>query len=327
MSLETTNFVNDYYPKFAQVAELAGHITRQNTYYDARMSSGQVTDPVLRQGITDHFGDWQTVTLHEIAEALVSLPYERIVVHEQHLYNEIKATTVGLADRETDAILGSLGLIYQVAVINSIDSDYQIEAAQVNYQDEHEDPSHAAMITQRQQLIADYRDLMGLYALAGKAWDIPDPFIEQDFMSDVVIDSFPERSIELAQVAQRVKRKYPEDIQKDASGLIALVLLDRPGQVFTNGDLATIIHEKNTPRDRKRINARIWAHDHEESAIIKDLLADAGLVLQQGVRIVVDNDGRQIARMKIYRAIAPGQETIRERTISYGGNSFTETWS
>ena len=171
----------------------------------------------------------------------------------------------------------------------------------------------------------EYQEISSLYETAGEAWPIPkvarvNGSIEKENSEEgcAEIDIFPapeKPRLSNTEIAGRVKKNYPDDVLKDASAFVALFLVEEPGYIYSYQDLAEVLYGQNDRTHASRATALISAHRLNKNSIIADIMAEKGLVVQQGLRRKYDLESKKSygAYTTVIRAVRP--ETLDQEEI------------
>lgn len=227
---------------FIKAAEIANEIGMQNQLYSELVESGQVTLRPFQEATTEFLTAEQTETFQELLEASAAAPYEELAKRESQLHSALGGVAAQLSaieerqKEETDLIRKEeelvAGRIPELAPkLSEIAS--RLEQSIIA-------KAKAGLETQQAGLESEYEALIRVYDVAGQAWPIPrlistkqEQPIPETFEPEtpeqpddlIEIDDFPkEIKLTKEQVAEKVRRKYPDEILKTLVSLLRCFL-------------------------------------------------------------------------------------------------------
>lgn len=230
-------------------------------------------------------------TLLEVAK---DVPYEDMVEYlsyYQDRVNTIRAKLASEALRISDSeakLRAQRDIIVGIApsLAKPLESAVESEAAKLK--------SKILKATEAELVDAekDLAQATNLFELTGKAWHIPD-LVEVNYEPAeneiVTIDRFPdEREGDSHAIAEKIRRTF-ESRLSDASLYLALLLSDKPGHIWTTGELGEAIYDDhdNAARNETRVSALISNYRGGRSPKMDELFGE-DLVLQRGKRAKYD---------------------------------------
>ncbi len=195
------------------------------------------------------------------------------------------------------------------------------------------DKARESVEAEKAALDAEYQELESVYAVAGKAWAIPrlistkqpepEPIPERQVIGTsgefIEVDDFPESHPRLTkeEISEKVRRKYPDEVLKDASEFVGLLLAEESKHIFNLEDLGEILYGEDEENRRVRISALISNYERGKLNIIGGVLEGHGLVFQRGERRSYHKDSGQPfgSRYAVFRAVPVEQADRKERVV------------
>ncbi|MBW3568995.1 helix-turn-helix domain-containing protein [Candidatus Parcubacteria bacterium] len=317
---------------FIEADELASQIGDQNQLYSELVESGQVTIEPFREATTDYLTAEQGRTFQELAEAQAAAPYEQLADRERRLSAALGEVTAKLSSIEQQQQEEAASIHKEEELVAGRIPDLASRLSEIASRLENQMPNAAFEVKVEKTILEDeYEAVADVYKVAGKAWPIPrlistkqpeqiTEITEPESPDDLIeIDDFPEESDTLTkeEIAEKVRREYPEEVLSDASEYVGLLLAEEPGHIFTAEDLAEILYGKDETRGRSRINALISNYRLGKVDIIGETLYDKGLVFQHGERRSYNKTtGKPFGRhYPVFRAVPAEQPERNERVI------------
>jgi hypothetical protein len=306
-------------------------IRRQNIAYENLIESDSITNEKLWCKVVDFLSSAQRDSVDHLASEAVGNLYDYMITEEARLRREI-----GRLSLQREEISNSLApelediKMQEELVAKHLPeiSDSVHEIAEkiigelaVERSEQIEQEIHEAQ--------KEYQDFLKLYESAGEAWPIPKAValpssnnaLEVDKDAELVIDIFPEperpAALTTKQIAEKIRRRYPEEILKDASAFVALFLAEEPGRIYSYKDLAEALYGSDDQKNATKVNALISGYQLGKVTIIGDHLRKEGLVLQKGRRYKYNPETKKGfgVRNSVVRAIEPNKASSNETFI------------
>jgi hypothetical protein len=306
-------------------------IRRQNIAYENLIESDSITNEKLWCKVVDFLSSAQRDSVDHLASEAVGNLYDYMITEEARLRREI-----GRLSLQREEISNSLApelediKMQEELVAKHLPeiSDSVHEIAEkiigelaVERSEQIEQEIHEAQ--------KEYQDFLKLYESAGEAWPIPkavalpnnNNVLQVDKDTELVIDIFPEPErpniLTTKQIAEKIRRRYPEEILKDASAFVALFLAEEPGRIYSYKDLAEALYGKDDRKSTTKVNALISGFQLGKVTIIGDHLSKEGLVLQKGRRYKYNPETQKAfgVRNSVVRAIEPNKASSNETFI------------
>ncbi len=346
MDAETTDFnhwADTAHRQFAKANRMASKLSEQNLLYIELLALGEIATSDMRDMTEGFLECEQDETFIHLMTAAETAPYTELAEHEKRLRSlggedaaESDAEQIQRWRQESRVISRIIPEIR--ALLQEFISDHEAELVEMTQESSNSEQTEAE---------AEYQRVERLYEAAGKSWPIPlllskarikdlaPETINQDIGDEIIeVDSFPGESRPLTkrQIAERVHRKYPESILKDASEFLALLLAEEPKHIFTSDELGEILYsrDQNEQQRRSKISALISSYELGKVRIIGGVLQEHGLVFQRGMRSSFHKDtGKKIGRSRpVFRAV-PISEADEQERIVHSGQSLdwvTDSW-
>jgi hypothetical protein len=327
--LSNQQWLDDNRAAFDRASGVASEIGLQNELYSSLVESGQVTLEPFQDATTEHLTAEQTNTFQVLREAEAAAPYEEL----------------GLKDVQLRAAIGSIAT--QLA---EIEEGHAEEAALIRKEEElvagripELAPKLSEIATKLQQglvakaktelqarkvaLEAEYESFSQQSEDIGQAWQIPrlvrtsqeEPELGPEEPDDLIeIDDFPEEThITKEQVAEKLHRKYPNEVLREASQFVALFLAEAPKYIYTLNELADVIYGTEEPNRKGRVSALISNFGLGKVDIIGRALAGQGMVFQRGERRrYTKSTGESFGRCHpVFRAVPFEEAENRDRIV------------
>lgn len=322
-------WLDDNRAAFDRASGVAREIGLQNELYSSLVESGQVTIEPFQDATTEYLTAEQTSTFQDLREAEADAPYEEL----------------GLKDLQLRAAIGSIAT--QLA---DIEEGHAEEAALIRKEEElvaeripELAPRLSEIATKLQQglvakaktelearkaaLEAEYESFNQQLENIGQAWPIPrlvstyqeEPALGPDELDDLIeVDDFPEEThFTKEQVAEKVHRKHPDEVLREASQFVALFLAEEPKYIYTLDELADVIYGTEEPNRKSRVSALISNFELGKADIIGRALAGQGMVFQRGERRSYSKStGESFGRCHpVFRAIPAEEADNRDRIV------------
>ncbi len=322
----TSQWLEQNRSHFEQTGQFASRIDEQNQIYSDLIEGGQLTVKPFQELATDYLTTEQEHAFNELVKAEKQTPFRELSERTRALEKALGAATTKLSDIEQqqkekiDLILREKQFLSEVLpglVPKLTELTVQLEHRLL---DEARQEAEAEVIA----LQGEYEGLEEMIDISGRSWPIPRlastkrlEKVKTDRLIEV--DDFPDSPIRLTkqEITERVLKDYPEDVLRDASELLALLLAEEPKHIFTLEDLGLIIYGDDEPNRRMRVSALISNFELGKVGIIGKLLNEEGLVFQRGERRSYrSTDGKQIGRNNpVFRAVPLSELERKERVV------------
>ena len=327
--LSNQQWLDDNRTAFDRASGLANEIGMQNELHSSLVESGQVTLEPFQDATTEYLTAEQTDTFQELREAEASAPYEELGLRDLRLRAAIGSITSQLADIE-EVYAEQTALIHKE---EAIVADKIPELA----------PKLSEIATRLQQglvakakielearkaaLESEYESFSQQSEAIGQAWPIPrlvrtaqeEPELGPEEPDDLIeVDDFPEEThFTKEQVAEKLHRKYPDEVLREASQFVALFLAEEPKYIYTLDELADVIYGTEEPNRKGRVSALISNFELGKADIIGRALAGQGMVFQRGERRSYrKSTGESFGRCHpVFRAIPVDEAENRDRIV------------
>ncbi len=327
---DNRQWLEDNQGHFVKAGEIANEIGEQNQLYSELVESGQVTLKPFQEATADYLTEEQAQTFQSLLEAGAIAPYEELALRESQLYSALGGVAAQLSSieeqqkeetalihKEEELVAGRIPeLAPKLSEIASRLEQRLIAKAK------------AGLETQLSELESEYEVLSRVYEIAGQAWPIPRlistkqeevvPETPEQPDDLIEIDDFPEEShLTKEQVAEKVRRKYPDEVLKDASEFVALFLAEEPKYIYTLDELADVLYGTDEANRKGRVSALVSNFELGKTNIIGHALLEQGLVFQRGERRSYrKSTGKPFGRCHpVYRAVPIEEAENKERIV------------
>ena len=323
--LTTNQWLEQNKSHFEQTGQLANRISEQNQIYSDLIGGGRVTVKPFQELATDYLTAEQEQTFMELIETERHTPYEELSERAKSLEAALgeaaaKLSSIEQYQKEEIALIHREGQLLSKALPGLVS-----KLTELTVQLEHRllDKARQEAETDVIALQDEYDSLEKMVDISGRSWPIPrlaskkpEKATEEDLIE---VDDFPASPIRPTkqQIAERVLKKYPEVVLRDASEFVALLLAEEPKHIFTLEDLGSIIYGDDEPNRRVRISALISNFALGKVGIIGKSLKEDGLVFQRGERRSYrQTDGMKIGRKTpVFRAVPLSEIERKERVV------------
>jgi hypothetical protein len=337
----SSEWLNESEAQFNNVNELAAEVGAYNSLHESLIEGGNITIESFKEITKDYLKDEQEKTFGQLIESSKAAPYEELARKDleiEAVLGEIASKVTIIEDPETPvadklAIIRDLNIPeaekiqreqnYVAELIPDLMPKISKEASRL-LEKMLVDKAKEPLEEEKAELEEEKAVIASVYEVAGQAWPVPRLINTENIGPEVVyLDEFPERRPRLtkADVVERVKGKYPEDVLKGASEFVALLLAEEPGTIFSPEELAGIAYGNNSRDYRARIMALVNGFEIGRVLIIGKILEEQKpkLVLQKGERTCYRKEtGERFGRRNVvYRAVPIAEGDRKEHIYHY----------
>jgi hypothetical protein len=331
-------------PAFTAAHSLANDIEVQNTLYSELVESGTLTLKQFQDTAAEYLINEQVSTFDKLKTFSEEAPYEELAISDLIISADLAAAALKLSNIEAEIEKETAILDEEQALVSTRIPELAPKLSEIALQ------IRQRMITNAKdeveadiaRLKAEYDSLVSLYTIAGKPWPLPRllPSVETEEIDNdthtgpvdiIEVDSFPGKNIEYtkAVVDEKLSRRHPESVERDASEFIALFLAESLKTAYTREELANVLYGEGAVNGAQRISALISNYRLGKVSIIGNTLSDEGLVLQYGERIKYNREnGRTFGQSKtIFRAVPISEIDKKEGILHADLNMVDTTWN
>ena len=251
--LTTSQWLEHNRSQFEQTGQLANRIGEQNQIYSDLVESGQLTVKPFQELASDYLIAEQCQTFEELIDTGNQAPYEELAERERALEVALggaAAKLVGIEKQQEE----ETALIHreeELVAERLPELVPKLTELTANLERQLLDKAKQEAQAEITALQAELDSLEEMVDLSLRAWPIPrlvptrQP--EQTPEEELIdVDDFPESSksptrLTKQQIAERVRKNNPEEILRDASEFVALLLAEEPKHIFNLEDLGSII--------------------------------------------------------------------------------------
>lgn len=271
--------------EFRQLNDISNQICQINNNSN---QTKEIVDPEIQQETKRLLTDRQTALFGELTTRAFVAPYD--ILHQETEDLEAALDRQAIQDKEekrrhVELINHDIKVAKQLAPWGEEQLELIGETKKTQFRLS-SDLVDKTIIEQKQAHI------QRLWELAGTAWAIPQLIesrgVQQETDDQIVaLDEFPveKETNERSVIAEKVRRKNPEERLKDASIYLGLVLGEEPQTVFTYEQLGDSMYpDEVRETGTHRVSALISNFELSKSEALGACLDDQGLVLQRGRR-------------------------------------------